>query len=120
MIFNINYFTMPGLIKKPIHANQIIRFVSESLNYSYKDILVSGRQRKFSMARNMCYSLIRQNTDLTLIETAQIFKKDHTTVIHGLRVHDNDMKTNDRYAETFNEIEFLLKLQTPKTKKYVI
>ena len=120
MIFRINYYTMPGLIKKPVQAKYIIQFVADALGYNYKDVLVSGRQRKFSMARNMCYTLIRQNTVLTLTETARIFKKDHTTVIHGLRVHENDMRTDELYAETFNEIEFLLKLQTPKTRKNVI
>lgn len=68
------------------------------------------RQRRFSMSRNCCYSLIRENTDLGLTTIAHALNVcNHATVLNGLQNHERDLKTNFKnYANMYSDVRKLL------------
>ena len=113
----LNYYVMPGvLIDKQPDTETIIQFVCNEMNVKYKDVLSKDRSRIYVLTRNMCYAILKTYVGSTVAAIGRLFFRDHTTVIHGLRMHQQDMDTNDIYAEQFEEIKFLLKLYLP-TKK---
>ena len=113
----INYYTMPGVINiEQPDREAIIQFVCKEMNVRYKDALSKDRSRILVLTRNMCYAILKTYVGATVASIGRLFFRDHTTVIHGLRMHHQDMKTNDIYAEQFEEIKFLLKLNLPNKK----
>jgi chromosomal replication initiator protein len=108
---------MPGvLIDKQPDTETIIQFVCNEMNVKYKDVLSKDRSRIYVLTRNMCYAILKTYVGSTVAAIGRLFFRDHTTVIHGLRMHQQDISTNDIYAEQFEEIKFLLKLYLPNKK----
>ena len=113
----LNYYVMPGiLIDKQPDTETIIQFVCNEMNVRYKDVLSKDRSRIYVLTRNMCYAILKTYVGSTVAAIGRLFFRDHTTVIHGLRMHQQDISTNDIYAEQFEEIKFLLKLYLPNKK----
>jgi chromosomal replication initiation ATPase DnaA len=116
-IKKINYYIMPGLMRdKTFKTHDAVLIVCERLNISHREIVSPTRSRRLTQARNICYALIREHSYTTLKETGSYFKRDHTTVIHGLNIHDNDMKLTDGYAELYEQIRFELNTITANKK----
>ena len=115
----LNYYTMPGVINIVQPDNEvIIQFVCKEMNVRYKDALSKDRSRILVLTRNMCYAILKNYVGATVTSIGRLFFRDHTTVLHGLRMHQQDLRTNDIYQEQFDEIRFLLKLNLP-TKKHI-
>ena len=113
----LNYYIMPGIIQKhKLDQEDIIQFVCKEMNVKYKDVLSADRSRILVLTRNMCYAILKNYLGTTVTSIGRLFFRDHTTVLHGLRMHQQDYKTNDIYAEQFEEIKFLLKLNLPTPK----
>ena len=115
----LNYYTMPGILtKRKLDELTIIEFVCKEMNVKYKDALSKDRSRILVLTRNMCYAILKTYVGATVASIGRLFFRDHTTVLHGLRMHQQDLRTNDIYQEQFDEIRFLLKLNLP-TKKHI-
>jgi chromosomal replication initiation ATPase DnaA len=113
----INYYVMPGLMReKTFKTHEAVLLVCERLGISHRELVSPSRSRKLAQARNICYALIREHSFTTLVETGQYFKRDHTTVIHGLTMHNNDMKLLDGYADRYEQIKFELNTITSNKK----
>ncbi len=62
------------------------------------------RYRHLTYKRFYLYNLLREE-GLTLYEIARIFNRDHASVIHGLRVHNDLISIKDRiYLDTLEEL----------------
>lgn len=111
----IHYMAAIDIInRKPLTPTEIVDFVAKEYDYTVDMLVNSGRIRAMAQVRSVCYVILRDLTTLTLKEVAKIFKKDHTTVIHGIKSHYNDFQTNEIYRQKFEEVSFLVKLKTPK------
>ena len=110
---------MPGILNfEEPDRELLIQFVCKEMNVRYKDALSKDRSRILVLTRNMCYAILKTYVGATVASIGRLFFRDHTTVLHGLRMHQQDLKTNDIYQEQFDEIRFLLKLNLP-TKKHI-
>jgi len=113
----INYYAMPGLnIVYTPDNEQIIQFVCEQMKVKYKNVVSKDRSRILVLTRNMCYAILKTYVGSTVTSIGRLFFRDHTTVLHGLRMHQQDMKNNDNYQDQFEEIRIKLKLNTPSKK----
>ena len=65
----------------------------------------ASRARHIVMARNIIWYIFRQYLGTLVTESARIFKKDHTTVIHGIKSFKNDMQTSESYYEHYYTIK---------------
>ena len=110
---------MPGILNfQEPDREALIQFVCKEMNVKYKDALSKDRSRILVLTRNMCYAILKTYVGATVASIGRLFFRDHTTVLHGLRMHQQDLRTNDIYQEQFDEIRFLLKLNLP-TKKHI-
>ena len=56
------------------------------------DLKVKSRQREIVYARSIYYKLCKTHTRATLSSIGKSVKKDHATVLHGLRLFDDVIK----------------------------
>ena len=68
-----------------------------------KNVMSSNRQRFIVEARNMIYAFLLEN-HWGCTKIGRSFGKNHASVIHGSRNHENDYKTLDYYMRTYDKL----------------
>ena len=91
--------------KREITPQLIINIVSEDFGVNPDDITSKKRSAEFVLPRQVCMYLCRNLVDISLNDIATILnKKDHTTVIHGIKRIESDIKTNSSLRERIDII----------------
>ena len=91
--------------KREITPQLIINIVSEDFGVNPDDITSKKRSAEFVLPRQVCMYLCRNLVDISLNDIATILnKKDHTTVIHGIKRIESDIKTNSSLRERIDVI----------------
>lgn len=91
-----NHFAPPWLLP-PSPADmtrQLIEDVAEEHDVTYKDIMSLRRDRKIAFARHDAMWRVHTQTKLSYPAIGRIFKRDHSTVISGIRGHISRMSRN--------------------------
>ena len=83
---------------QPIH---IIRKINKSLNI---DILQETRKREVVEGRVIFSKLMHLQNRHSLSKIGSFLNKDHCTIIHYLKVHDNLFATDKNYQRNFRLI----------------
>jgi len=68
-----------------LFIRDIIAEVADEFQLFPSDIVSHKRRSKIVKARHKAMWRARQETDASYLKLARIFKRDHTTVIHGVR-----------------------------------
>ncbi len=68
-----------------VFIRDIIAEVADEFQLFPSDIVSHKRRSKIVAARHKAMWRARQETDASFLKLARIFKRDHTTVIHGVR-----------------------------------
>lgn len=68
-----------------------------------KNVMSTNRQRFIVEARNMIYAFLLEN-HWGCTKIGRAFGKNHASVIHGSRNHENDYKTLDYYMRTYDKL----------------
>lgn len=96
---------------KEITPTFIINVVAEHFGVKPEDITSKKRNSEFVQPRQVVMYLCREMTDNSLITIGKILgKKDHTTVIHGIKKIETEMETNE---ELRNKIDIIIKKINP-------
>lgn len=94
---------------KEITADLIINIVSEHFDVIPEDIKSQKRNTEFVIPRQVYMYLCRDLIDTPLINIAKTLgKKDHTTVIHGIKKIEEEMKYNEELKNKINTIKNIL------------
>ena len=83
---------------QPIH---IIRNINKSLNI---DILQETRKREVVEGRVIFSKLMHLQNRHSLAKIGSFLNKDHSLIVHYLKVHDNLFETDKNYQKTFRLI----------------
>ncbi len=68
------------------------------------DLKARHRYRHYTYKRFYLYNLLREE-GLTLYEIARLFKRDHASIIHGIKTHNDLISVKDRiYMEIVEEL----------------
>lgn len=65
-------------------ARDIIQNVSDIFGVPVSDLKGRGRKQHISRARQVCYALIRELTDMSLPSIGRLMNRDHSTVIYAI------------------------------------
>ena len=96
---------------KEITPALIINVVAEHFGVKPEDITSKKRNSEFVQPRQVVMYLCREMTDNSLITISKILgKKDHTTVIHGIKKIETEMENNE---ELRNKIDIITKKINP-------
>ena len=91
---------------KDITPEYIIKTVAEAYDVTSDDILSAKRNSEIVLPRQICMYIIREKKNLSLAETAKILnKKDHTTVIHGIKLIKEEIANNPDIKNKIESIE---------------
>ena len=96
---------------KEITPNLIIEMVAEHFSVTSDDITSKKRNSEFVLPRQVVMYLCRNMLDISLTNIGKILgKKDHTTIIHGIKKIEEDIVTNE---ELKNKIDIIRKKLNP-------
>ncbi len=91
--------------KREITPELIINIVAEDFGVNPEDITSKKRSAEFVLPRQVCMYLCRDLTEVSLQHIASILKKkDHTTIIHGIKKIEEDIKANSQLKERIDII----------------
>lgn len=94
---------------KEITTDLIINIVAEHFEVSADDIRSQKRNAEFVMPRQVYMYLCRELIDTPLTNIAKtLSKKDHTTIIHGIKKIEEEMKNNEELRNKINIIKNIL------------
>ena len=68
-----------------------------------------SRKRKFVCPRSYLFNFLKENYQMTLYDIGEMFNRDHATVIHGLKMHENQ-KDTENYIIHVNDVKYFLSL----------
>ena len=81
---------------KRVKADAVIMALSAMSDISYDDIMGRKKDRATVLARKTAYRILREKLGMTLQEVAMATnRRDHSSVISGLRSIDNYRHTSD-------------------------
>ena len=82
--------------------------------FNIRPIMVTnkGRYRENVLARNMCFYILHVHYRQKSAQIAPYFKRDRTTVLHGINTFANDVEVVPYYMEKYQEVR--KKIKVPK------
>ena len=96
---------------KEITPTLIINVVAEHFGVKPEDITSKKRNSEFVQPRQVVMYLCRELTDISQVNIGKILgKKDHTTVIHGVKKIESEIENNE---ELRNKIDIIIKKLNP-------
>ena len=110
---NISPYAWPGMpdsLRSAITTDQIIDAVCAYYNVERDLLSQANRSRKVVVARHVIWHLMRRFMKKAyLTDMGRMFRKDHTTVIHGLRSIANDIETDSKVMRDVETIAARIK-----------
>jgi len=82
-----------GVIQTPFM--NIVREVCEAHDVTRDEIFEKNRSKKMVMARGVIYDRIRKELGWSYPKIGKLFGKDHTTILHGVRLAREYMSQNE-------------------------
>ena len=98
---------------KEVTPYLIINLVAEHFNVSAEDICSKKRNSEYVEPRQVVMYLCDELTDTSLVNIAKILnKKDHTTIMHGIKKIKEEIKVNE---EMRNKITIIKNILSPSS-----
>ena len=90
---------------REITPNLIINVVAEHFGVRPEDIVSKKRNSEFVQPRQVVMYLCRELTNVSQVNIGRILgKKDHTTVIHGVKKIEAEMQNSEEFRNKINVI----------------
>ena len=89
---------------KYITPEFIIDLVADHFGITVDEIMSQKRDKQIAEARQIAMYVSRKYTDLSQNDIAEIFKRDHATVIHAIKKISNELSTNSELQSKINVI----------------
>ena len=80
--------------RRSIPPKQVVDKVAKYYNLSSKDLYGTSRTKDIKSARQVAMYLMKDQLGLSTVKIGTEFKKDHTTIMHGIKVIETALKTD--------------------------
>ena len=87
-----------------ISPELILQETAEHFGLSREDLVGKSRSRPLTTARHVAMYLARECTGLSLIKIGELFDRDHTTVMHGIKKIEQLMRAR---GSVYNQVQAL-------------
>lgn len=87
-----------------INIDQLITTVAYFFDLPKSLIMKKCRQRELVLARNVCYFILHIHFKLRASQIAPLFKRDRTTILHGINTFANDVDVVPYYMEKYEAV----------------
>ena len=113
-----------GKIDEKHRVHRIMQAVSKPTGISIEDMIGSSRFTPVVEPRRVAMVLMRKTLGLTLVGTGRYFNKDHATVLHAEKKHQDLMDIDKNYREYYSVCEAAVKddklLKTADSRDIII
>lgn len=89
---------------------EIARVVANYYEITYEELFTGSRKRMYVKPRQMCFVIMRER-GYVLQRIGKFFKKDHVSVMHGIKTVNEEIKL---YPEERKIYESIIKSLNPK------
>jgi hypothetical protein len=89
---------------------KIIKEICSRYNVKWSSILSKNRIRRVIDARRLYCGILRNVFGLTFQSIGTILNKNHATIVHNLKMHDNFISVLKSYKKNYEEIESMFYL----------
>ena len=101
-----------GLIIEPqdeikrnsISPKQVIDKVAKYYDLTGKELYGTSRVKNIKDARQVAMFLLKDQLGLSTVRIGQEFNKDHTTIMHGIKKIENDLKINFNLRQQITDL----------------
>ena len=83
---------------------QVQKFTCQVFGVAFEDILSRTRKREITEARHIAQFIVRETYNIPLKRMGDLFCKDHSSVIHGLKTAKQLLEYDDLLIRKFKEI----------------
>ena len=90
--------------QRRVSPRQVIDRVAKYYNLNAKDLLGTSRVKDIKNARQVAMYLMNEELGLSTPKIGDEFKKDHTTIMHGVKVIKKNLKTDFNLREQITEL----------------
>ncbi len=80
--------------RRSVSPKQVVDKVAKYYNLSSKDLYGESRVKDIKNARQIAMYLMNEQLGLSTVKIGNEFKKDHTTIMHGIKVIKTQLKTD--------------------------
>jgi chromosomal replication initiator protein len=87
-----------------VPAETIMTETADYFGLKREDLVSKSRSRPLTQARHMAMYLMRELTGLSLIKIGELFERDHSTALHGIKRIENLMPNRDTVYRQVQEI----------------
>ncbi|MGH2710952.1 MAG: chromosomal replication initiator protein DnaA [Actinomycetota bacterium] len=87
-----------------VPAETILLETAEYFGLTREDLVSKSRSRPLTTARHMAMYLMRELTGLSLIKIGELFERDHSTALHGIKRVETLMPNRDTVYRQVQEI----------------
>jgi chromosomal replication initiator protein len=91
-------------IKHHTTPKQVVERVARYYNIPSKELFGTSRVKDVKNARQVAMFLMNKDLNLSTTKIGDEFKKDHSTVIHGIRMVNDKIKTDFTLREQISEL----------------
>jgi chromosomal replication initiator protein len=88
-----------------IRIANVLQATSEMTGFSRSQLTSASRTRDLINARQMAMFAARKLTNRSLLQIGIALKRDHTTVLHGLRMFADRLQADTKARENLAQIE---------------
>lgn len=91
--------------KRHLSPKQVIERVAKYYSLTTKDLLGTSRLKDIKNARQVAMYLLNEELGLSTVKIGQEFKKDHTTIMHGIKMVNKNLKSDFSFREQISELK---------------
>lgn len=84
--------------------NQVVEKVADVYELPVKKMISKDRYRECVLSRNMAYYILHTAYKQKASQIAPHFKRDRTTILHGLNTFVNDIEVIPFYMERYEKV----------------
>lgn len=91
-------------------AENIIDSVCKYFNVTPKELRMRKRNRELVDPRHICMYLIKMKTNMQVTKIGDLFDRDHTTVLHGVKSVKNQLThpADDRFRDIIGALHSIV------------
>jgi len=90
--------------KRSIPPKKVIEKVAKYYGLSIDDLLGTSRVKDIKNARQIAMYLLNEELNLSTVQIGREFGKDHTTIMHGVKIVKGSLKTDFTLREQMTEL----------------
>ena len=94
--------------KKNIQPKHVIDKVAKYYSLTSNDLLGTSRVKNIKTARQIAMYIMNEELGMSTVGIGNEFGKDHTTVMHGVKVTKTNLKNDFNLREQINELRNLI------------